>query len=136
MNAIFQAGDSSSVIRHMKSFLKADRLPGLLCLVLVIIVYFTVARDRALVQLMLKTNVNTDFTVYWAGGGQEFSAEQSRKIRLNTRKSNYLFYISDLGEIEKLLIVPAKRPGKLYLQKITISQTGYEPITIDSIEGY
>ena len=89
---------------------------------------------RALVQLDIEVEspYPSFFKIYWAADGQGFSEKNMRQIRIKPNRSHYRFYLTDLGNVERLRIDPLEYPGTVKLKKLSFDQTGFEEVTLEN----
>ncbi len=94
--------------------------------------YVAVSYDRAYLQMVLSTSEKGEFfQLYWAGQNQAFSEDRSHIIKIVSGKNrHYGFYLTDLRNVRKIRIDPIKKPGKLAIHSITLSQEEIEPIEL------
>ncbi len=103
------------------------KFPVFLCL-LFSLGYLYFFENRALVELEITTPQKTWFNIYWADEGEGYRRYKRGRVRITPNKTNYSFYITDLRKVSKLRIDPHKFIGEVVINKMVISQNGYQPI--------
>ena len=93
--------------------------------------YYLFFFNRALVELEIEVEQKTDFKIYWAGENQHFSEKRSAGVTLIPGKTDYSFFLTDLGRVERLRIDPIRHVGAATLKRLTLSQSRYETIVVD-----
>jgi hypothetical protein len=91
---------------------------------------------QALVRVALRTDVRGAFKIYWAGSGEVFSEARSASAWISPGRTQYAFFLADLGKIRRLRIDPLDKPGNVVISSIAISQAPYETILISARENF
>lgn len=99
------------------------------CLLLCLAYFFGFV-NRATVDLSIDVEKRTFFRVYWAEEGEEFSASANSRVLVNPGKHHYQFYLTNIGHIDRLRIDPHDYPGDSVIQQLTLSQKGWQPISL------
>ena len=102
-----------------------------LFLFLSIYTYINFFRHQAYVRIDIRSNIITNFKIYWAGENQIYSEKRSSFVRINHVQNKYAFSIPDLASIKKIRIDPAdgrSRTARILIKRLIIRQTGYAPI--------
>ena len=104
--------------------------------VIVIFVYLQLLVYRSLFEVDIQTHapLGTDFKVYWANTDQGFQESRSVRARMHAGNHRLKFFIGDLDNITKLRIDPIEYQGEVTLKRISISQAGYLPITLQGTD--
>jgi len=93
--------------------------------------YFFFFYNRAVVELEIEVEQKTDFKLYWAAQNQSFSEKRRAGLTVVPETSRYTFFLTDLGSIERLRVDPFAYTGKGELKRLTLTQKGFEPISVD-----
>jgi len=106
---------------------------GLLSL-LALTLYYTLAYNVAHVELRLQVERPSWFKIYWAKEGAPFSEKNMVGVRVTPEQRDYSFFLTNLHGKERLRIDPVEYAGASSLVSLVISQTGLEPIVLNSPE--
>ena len=93
--------------------------------------YFLAFYNRALVELDIEVEHKTQFKLYWSSADQPFSEKKRSVITIHPGQHKYSFYLTDLGKVERLRVDPFQYSGTGSLQRLSISQAGYDTIVVD-----
>jgi len=93
--------------------------------------YYFFFYSSALVELEIEVEQEAKFKLYWAAKDQFFTEKRSTAVALLPDTSHYSFYLTDLGNIDRLRVDPFEYEGKGVLKRLTLTQKGYEPVIID-----
>lgn len=88
-----------------------------------------------MVKVDIRSNVITNFKIYWAKSNEHFDESRSSRVRINYVQNRYHLSIGNLARIDKLRIDPAdgnRKTAKILIQSIVITQIGYNPIFIQN----
>ena len=102
----------------------------LICL-LACVYYYLSFFNRGFVELEIDVEHKTHFKLYWAADDQPFSEKHRAVVTLRPGNNRYSFFLTDLGKVEKLRIDPFQYSGSGTIERLSLSQTGYEPLEID-----
>ena len=105
-------------------------ITAVVCILLCAYYYFFFF-NRALVELDIEVEKRTRFKLYWAVDDEPFSEKNSSVVTLGPTQKHYSFFLTDLGKIDRLRVDPFQYVGSATVQRITLSQTGFEPVTLD-----
>lgn len=101
--------------------------------------YMNLIRNNAFVQIDVRSNISTNFKIYWAGENQEYSEKRISVVRINHVQSKYTFSLTDLRYIKKLRIDPAdstNKTARILIKSILIKQIGYIPIRFSTVDEF
>lgn len=107
----------------------------LLFLFLFIYTYINFFRHQAFVRIDVRSNIITNFKIYWAGENQIYTEKRSSFVRINHVQNKYTFSIPDLASIKKIRIDPADgrgRTARILIKRLIIRQAGYAPIRFEN----
>jgi len=93
--------------------------------------YFFFFYNRAFVELDIEVDTKTRFKLYWAREDQPFSESKRAQVIVVPGKKHYSFYLTDLDRVDLLRIDPFEYVGSGTIEKLSLSQNGFKPITID-----
>lgn len=100
-----------------------------LCLaILLSMLYLHYFENRAFVELDINVSQRTWLSFFWAKDGQEYSKWREVRVRVTPAEQKYRFYLTDLRQIRKLRIDTHDYRGEAVLNKLLISQKGFEPL--------
>ena len=124
---------------HNKRSLAAFILAFVILTFLVLHFLFKINKEKiqgskATIQFELEAAPHEVFKVYWAGKNQNYTEKRSSYIRTVKNKHSYRFNLTGLASIEKLRIDPVKRPSKVIIKNILITQAGYQPIRFSTLK--
>ena len=91
---------------------------------------FFVFEARTKINIQTDSDRYTHFRIYWAQGEEAYAESRVAGARINRNKQAYDFYIADLDDIDRLRIDPGEYAGNFILNRIQISQSGYETIDL------
>ncbi|MCP3931673.1 MAG: hypothetical protein GY705_21535 [Bacteroidetes bacterium] len=100
------------------------------------LVYLYYFENRASVEIDISVSQRSWFKVYWAEEGEEFSEKNRARIRVNPNKSKYRFFLTNVGNINRLRIDPHDYKGRSALKSIIISQNHFHPLSFDSEKSF
>ena len=106
---------------------------------LFVYVYVHFFIHKAFVRIDVRSNVVTNFKIYWAGENQGYSEKRSAFVRINYVQKKYGFSLTDLRSIKKIRIDPADSRGKaaeVLIKRMVISQSGYSPIRFSTMDEF
>jgi hypothetical protein len=109
---------------------------ALLLCVAVWIMYYFLFLGRARVEVVIDVEQATWFKIYWAGESEEFSEKRMEKVRVIPGHDTYVFYLTNISNVEKLRIDPQEYEGTAAIASLHIRQKGYREITLDSPEAF
>lgn len=120
----------------LKYFLenKVQVVAFLVMALLLAYLYFISFSSHATVDIEIRSNIITNFKIYWAKSNELYDEKRSSHVRINYDQIKYRFPIGDLEGIEKLRIDPAdgnRKTAKILIKKITISQVGFKQIYVN-----
>lgn len=104
----------------------------IMALVLAYLYFFSFSR-HARVNIEIRSNVITNFQIYWAKSNESYDENRSSHVRINHVQTRYSLPIGDLKWIEKLRIDPtdgSRKTAKILIKRISIGQVGFKPIFI------
>ncbi len=104
-----------------------DRFLVCVCLILCGVYYFSFV-NRALVELTIDVEKRTYFQIFFAEKGEPYSAKHQAKVLVRPDKKTYSFYLTDLDGLERLRIDPHTYVGTSTINRLVISQKGWEPL--------
>ena len=93
--------------------------------------YFFFFFNRAHVELEIQVKHKTSFKLYWADGENSFSEKRQGVIKLSPDQKLYGFFLTNLDNVQKLRVDPFQYAGTGTIKRITISQKGFKPVTIN-----
>ncbi len=98
--------------------------------------YLYFFENRAEVAIDVSVSQRSWFKIYWAEEGQNFSEKKRARIRANPSQKQYRFFLTDIGNIDKLRIDPHDYKGRSAIKSITISQNHFHPITFTNKQEF
>lgn len=99
--------------------------------VLVCFYYYYFFYNRAMVEIDLHVEQPSVLKIYWADQDEPFSEKQRTMISVIPDKWQYSFFLTDLDDVSRLRVDPFQYVGSGKIGVITLSQKGYEPLTLD-----
>ncbi len=112
----------------------SERVFLILVCALSIFYYHHFMVNRASVALEIKVVKETLFKLYWAESNKPFSEKQRAVVRIKPGKTRYQFHLTDLANVASLRIDPMQYAGEAHLSELTISQQGFQTISINLTE--
>ena len=102
--------------------------------VILCIVYLYFFAYRALVEIELEIDSPYPgyFKVYWAEGGQAYTEKNARRVLITGYRQKYSMFLTNLANVNRLRIDPIEYQGIAKLNRLSISQSGYEPVILES----
>jgi hypothetical protein len=104
--------------------------------VILCIVYLYFFAYRALVEIELKIDSPYPgyFKIYWAEGDQAYTEKNARRVLITGTRQNYSMFLTNLANVSRLRIDPIEYQGTARLGRLSISQSGYDPVIFDSAD--
>lgn len=104
---------------------------GVLVCLLACFSYYWFFFQRAHVELDLVVEQKSRFKLYWAAAGEPFSEKKRASITVAPNHHSYRFFLTDLGRVDRLRLDPIEYAGAATIRSITISQSGFAPVSVD-----
>jgi hypothetical protein len=102
----------------------------LLCL-LGCVYYYLFFYNRGFVELDIEVEQKTQFKLYWSSGSKPFSEKNRSVVTLFPGQRTYSFFLTNLSKVERLRVDPFQYSGSGTLNRLTLSQVGYESLVVD-----
>lgn len=103
--------------------------------VLICFYYYHSIYNRATIEIELGVEQPSTLKIYWTNHDQLFSEKNRAMIRINPETQNYSFFLTDLADIHRLRIDPFEYVGSGSIGNLTLSQKGYDNLTVDLSES-
>ena len=103
---------------------------GFLC-ILACTYYYTFILNSSTISLEIEVNQKSLFKLYWADESHHFSEDSSSKQKLIPAIQTYTISAPGLADTAVLRFDPIRYEGEAIIKRITISQRGFTPITVD-----
>jgi hypothetical protein len=100
------------------------------------ILYWNFFINRAYVEVELTVETKTDFKIYWAKAGQLFSEKNMAVAIVSPENSRYGFFLTDIGEVERLRVDTHRYIGEAQLKSLTLHQEGWYQLVLKGVEGF
>lgn len=104
--------------------------------IVVSLLYHFFVENKAYVELNVETSARTIFKIYWQKAGGNWTERRVAPIVIDKEHGTYFFKIADLGSIASLRIDTSEHLTEVKIKSIVITQNGYEPLKIETKEGY
>ncbi len=101
-----------------------------------LLAYYFLAANMAVVELHVETDKPTAFRIYYATAPSQWSQEKSAAVHLKPEQTGYSFRLTDLRNIKELRIDTSEKPATVTVQSIVLRQSGFKPLLIDSTEQF
>ncbi len=98
--------------------------------------YFHFFINTASVEVELTVAQKTDFKIYWAGAGQDYSEKNMAEVTITPERKHYRRSFTDIGKIARLRIDTHSYAGEATLKKLAIRQEGWAPIILSTAEQF
>lgn len=109
---------------------------ALLAAVLACVMYYAFVVHTARVTVEIEVDETSRFGIYWAEGNKGYSEKNLATVLAHPDRSEYSFYLTNLGKLSRLRIDPHCYTGAVTLKRLEIHQEGYEPIVLASEEDF
>ena len=103
---------------------------GFLC-ILACTYYYTFFLNSSTISLEIEVKQKSVLKLFWADETHHFSEDNSAKQRLIPSTQTYTFSVPGLADTAILRFDPMRYKGDAVVKRITISQRGYEAISVD-----
>lgn len=110
-------------------------LAVLLCLVSCCL-YYVFFVNNGFVEVTLDVSKKTDFKIYWAESGKQYSEKNMAEATATPERKNYTFFLTDIRNIERLRVDTHSYEGEATLKRLQIEQDGYAPLVLSNSEGF
>jgi hypothetical protein len=97
--------------------------------------YFFAYRALIEVELEIDSPYPGYLKVYWAEGDQAYTEKNARRVLITGHRQKYSMFLTNLANVSRLRIDPIEYQGTARLGRLSISQSGYDPVIIDSEDG-
>lgn len=87
---------------------------------------------NAKVQIKLDSNVKSVLKVYWSNNQKKYNKKSSNSVHTETGSALYTLDIGNLNEIENVRINPLSEKGIAVVERLEITQPGFEPIIFET----
>ena len=104
--------------------------------ILMCFLYYHFFMNRAHVEVTIEVTKSTNFKIYWAKKGQDYSEKRMERAWASPNHKEYKFFLTDLKKVERLRIDPMQYEGSSRVNKIVITQEGFEPISFTTKEEF
>jgi hypothetical protein len=94
--------------------------------------YYHFFENKAYVEIEIEVSQNTDFKIYWAGSGQLYSEKNMSGILATPNCKRYNFFLTNIGQVERLRIDTHRYKGEANLKRVFIQQPGWAPILLST----
>lgn len=100
--------------------------------VILLITYHFLVLNVAVVEMNVATDDTTTFRIYYKGTDSHWSQRKCAIVRINPGQSHYKFRLADLRSVDELRIDTSENLAVVTVRSITMKQSGYEPLLINS----
>jgi len=76
------------------------------------------------------------FQVYWSNKGSRFTEDKSVSFKINEKLSKKTVKIGNLKDMQGIRIDPLRGKGAVKIRRIEITQVGFVPIIVDTIDDF
>ena len=97
--------------------------------------YYHYVVQTALVEVSIAVDQKTDFKIYWAGSGQNYTERHMSVVQVKPGKKDYHFLLTNLEKVERLRIDPHSYEGRVELEKLKFSQIGLQSLILQGESG-
>jgi hypothetical protein len=98
--------------------------------------YIHFFENRAHVNIEVEADSRTYFEIYWAGKGEGYAEKRKGRVRIFPGVNKYVFFLTDMRDVEKIRIDPMKHAGNIVIRNISIHQEGLQSIVIQTPEDF
>ena len=98
--------------------------------------YYQFVVNTAIVDLEMKVDESSHFTIYWAGDGEGYSEKRVASVKVRPGKEKYSFNLTDISKVSRLRVDTHSTIGEVTLKSLAIHQEGYESIILDDQLGF
>ncbi len=87
---------------------------------------------KAKLEIDIQGSETALIEVFWQQGNEPFSADKRSLARFGHEMRRHTMLVGHMGSMGRIRIDPGKRPMDATIKRIAITQTGFQPLVLDS----
>jgi hypothetical protein len=109
---------------------------GTILSLIFITLYHFLVTSLAVVDLRIHTDSRTKFKIYYSDSSKSWSEQRVAAVMISPDRNHYSVRLANLKNISELRIDTSEKPATVEVQSLTISQPGWKPVRINSVEQF
>lgn len=111
------------------------RFIGLFILAIVVS-YLYMDTKATVINIEMQSSNNDELKVYWSDEIENYQQNHSVALKTTTAERNYNLKIENLNNVHNIRIEPISIEGKVYIDKIEITEPGYQNILLNTNNNF